>query len=91
MRPGTCHMVLTVEDSFLSGGHFYSRVTFSRTLTALVYEHYFGPWITNAGHLTSGSVLFRLVASYRRMVVQGVQQYGVFSLSPYDNFPATCC
>lgn len=71
MRPGTRHMVLTVDDSFALGGHFYSKSTLTATLRSIVYEHYFGPYITNSGHLTSASILFRLVASYRRVIMNG--------------------
>lgn len=70
MRPGTRHLVLTLEDSFVVGGHFYNKSTFSSTLRSIVFEHFYGCDITNTGHLTSASILFRLVASYRRELMK---------------------
>lgn len=71
LQSGARHMVLTSEDAFAIGGHFYNHGTFYNTMQSLVYEHYFGPWITNSGHLTSGVILFRLAASYRRILETG--------------------
>lgn len=48
MRPGTIHYVVTIEDSFLIGGHFYSSATYSATLRSIVWEHFYGTSITNS-------------------------------------------
>ena len=66
MRPNTRHKVLTVQDCLVIGGHFYSPVCYDRTLTGIVYEHFFGSLITNQTHATSGLVLFKLLAKYHR-------------------------
>lgn len=71
-------MVLTMTDSFMTGGHFFNRSTIYRTMCGIILEHYWGPFITNAGHLTSGSILFRLTSSYRRMVEQKATDSGKF-------------
>ena len=64
MRPNTRHKVLTLQHSVAFGAHFYSRIHFSRTLTAMTNEHYFGTFITNAAHLSTASILFKLMKKY---------------------------
>lgn len=61
MLPGTRHAVLTLEDSFVIGSHFYSRHTMSRTLYALTMEHYFNN-ISNASHPQYLVVLLKVLA-----------------------------
>ncbi|KAF8575385.1 hypothetical protein K439DRAFT_1623621 [Ramaria rubella] len=42
MHPGREHLVYTLEDSILRGGHFYSKVTLRRWLKAGLQEHWWG-------------------------------------------------
>jgi hypothetical protein len=69
MRPATRHFVVGTEDSFLVGGHFYSCSCFSRTLDAIIMEHYLGDSLTNADHSYSVIILFKLLLSYERVLV----------------------
>ncbi|KAF8574675.1 hypothetical protein K439DRAFT_1624142 [Ramaria rubella] len=64
MRPGREHLVYTLEDSILRGGHFYSKVTLWRLLKAGLQEHWWGCSSTNTEHLASESILYRLVQHY---------------------------
>ncbi|KAF8581162.1 hypothetical protein K439DRAFT_1619233 [Ramaria rubella] len=64
MRPGREHLVYTLEDSILRGGHFYSKVTLRRLLKAGLQEHWWGCSSTNTEHLASESILYRLVQHY---------------------------
>jgi hypothetical protein len=64
MRPGSRHFVLGTEDTFIVGGHFYSRSCYSRTFDAITMEHYLGDFLTNADHSYSAIVLFKLLRSY---------------------------
>ncbi|KAF8575368.1 hypothetical protein K439DRAFT_1623638 [Ramaria rubella] len=64
MRPGREHLVYTLEDSILRGGHFYSKVTLRRSLKAGLQEHWWGCSSTNTEHLASESILYQLVQHY---------------------------
>jgi hypothetical protein len=69
MRPATRHFVVGTEDSFLVGGHFYSRNCFSRTLDTIIMEHYLGDSLTNADHSYSSIILFKLLLLYEKALV----------------------
>ncbi|KAL5498458.1 hypothetical protein ACEPAH_2600 [Sanghuangporus vaninii] len=62
LPPNTPHAVLTLEDSFALGGHFYCSQTLDRSLQALVDEHFFGTVITNAQHTRAPLVLMKALA-----------------------------
>ncbi|KAL5536873.1 hypothetical protein ACEPAF_696 [Sanghuangporus sanghuang] len=62
LPPNTPHAVLTLEDSFALGGHFYCSKTLDRSLQALVDEHFFGTVITNAQHTRAPLVLMKALA-----------------------------
>ncbi|KAF8576324.1 hypothetical protein K439DRAFT_1622930 [Ramaria rubella] len=64
MHPGREHLVYTLEDSILRGGHFYSKVTLWQLLKAGLQEHWWGRSSTNTDHLASESILYRLVQHY---------------------------
>ena len=64
MRPGTVHLVVTSEHCLAAGGHFYSSVAFKRTLEALIFERYFGKYITNAEHPSSPLLIFKMLNHY---------------------------
>lgn len=64
MRPGTPHIVITVEDCFAVGGHFYNRRNLTATLHALICEHFNGKYITNVEHSNAGLILFKMVNDY---------------------------
>ncbi|KAF8576933.1 hypothetical protein K439DRAFT_1622480 [Ramaria rubella] len=63
MHPGREHLVYTLEDSILRGGHFYSKVTLQRSLKAGLQD-WWGCSSTNTEHLASESILYRLVQHY---------------------------
>ena len=65
MRPGTRHFVITLEHCLTVGGHFYNRENFLTTMHSLVYEHYFGKWVTNTAHPTSPIILFKTLCGYK--------------------------
>jgi hypothetical protein len=69
MRPATRHFVFGTEDTFIVGGHFYSRTCFSRTLDAITMEHYLGESLTNADHSYSAIILFKLLQSYEKALI----------------------
>lgn len=53
MQPNTPHCVLTIDDCFAVGGHFYSMATMDRTLDGLICHHSFGHLLTNESHSRS--------------------------------------
>ena len=59
MPPGTPHAVLTLEDSFALGGHFYNFGTMLETAKAMVQEHYFGLSLTNTEHTRAPILLMK--------------------------------
>jgi hypothetical protein len=62
MPPGTPHFVITTDDCFAVGGHFYNYDAIFDTMHAIVVEHYFGIVWTNTEHPTSAVLLFKMVA-----------------------------
>ena len=67
MRPGTHHFVITIEHCLALGGHFYNKDNFFTSLRTLVYEHYFGKWVTNTVHPSSPIMLFKTLSGYRKI------------------------
>ena len=67
MRPGTCHFVVTLEHCLAIGGHFYNKDNFLATMHSLIYEHYFGKWITNTVYPFSPIVLFKTFSEYSKI------------------------
>ena len=61
MPPFTPHFVLTTEDCFAVGGHFYNYVNMQRTMKAIVVEHYFGLNWVNTEHPTAPIILFKML------------------------------
>lgn len=59
MRSATNHLVVTFDDSFVFGGHFYMFETLSETLQAMAYEHYLGTSITNTEHCLAPVLLMK--------------------------------
>ena len=68
MRPGTWHFVITLEHCLALGGHFYNKENFVASLQSLIYEHYFGKWITNTAHPTSPVIFFKTLCGYKRIL-----------------------
>jgi hypothetical protein len=68
MRPNRPHMVFTLEDSILVGGHFYCPSTFDLSLAAGLQEHLFGRSSTNAAHLASETILYRTIRYYQHLL-----------------------
>ncbi|KLO05144.1 hypothetical protein SCHPADRAFT_947151 [Schizopora paradoxa] len=64
MHPGVPHFVISLNDCLAVGGHFFSSALFSKSLRAIVVEHYFGKDITNTEHLSSGLAFFKATAGY---------------------------
>ena len=65
MRPNRPHMVFTLEDSIVVGGHFYCPSTFGQSLKAGLCEHFFSHTSTNTEHLASEVILHRAIKYYR--------------------------
>lgn len=64
MRPGTVHHVVTSKNCIAVGGHFFSSLMFSRTLDAVVVEHFAAEFITNTDHTEVHIVLFKMLQKY---------------------------
>jgi hypothetical protein len=64
MRPGTFHMVLTLEDSVSTGGMFYNPVCYDRTAMALLSTHLHGMRVSNLSYPGGQLVLFELFLHY---------------------------
>jgi hypothetical protein len=79
MQPGTQHFVVGSEDTFIVGGHFYSKQCFSRTLDAITIEHYYGESVTNADHSYSVIILFKLMISYHQSISSNIENGGNYS------------
>lgn len=65
MRPGTVHVVYTLQDSIAVGGHFYTPNTMFNSYMAGIHEHSLGRYSTNTEHLAAEGILFR----YARYIV----------------------
>ena len=87
MRPGTVHLVVTSEHCLAAGGHFYSSVAFKRTLEALVFERYFGKYITNAEHPSSPLLIFKMLNHYVETCTEYIESGA--SGEPYYILPYT--
>ena len=61
MPPFTPHFVLTTEDCFAVGGHFYNYECMEKTMEAIVVEHYFGLNWVNTEHPTAPIILFKML------------------------------
>ena len=61
MPPFTPRFVLTTEDSFAVGGHFYNYNCMEKTMKAVVIEHYFGLNWVNTEHPTAPIILFKML------------------------------
>ena len=61
MPPFTPHFVLTTEDCFAVGGHFYNYKCMEKTIEAIVVEHYFGLNWVNTEHPTAPIILFKML------------------------------
>ena len=76
MPGGTPHTVITIEDSFVVGGHFYTISCMRTTMEALVNEHFMGNDWTNDEYPTAMIYLFKMVDDIRLRIETG--DYGVF-------------
>ncbi|KAF8514467.1 hypothetical protein JB92DRAFT_129579 [Gautieria morchelliformis] len=64
MPPGTVHCVLTVQDSFAVGGHFYTKWSLGASFEAGDREHRTGLQDTNTQHVRSELILHATLRSY---------------------------
>ncbi len=64
MAPGTPHHVITTENSIVTGGHFFSASHYTRTLEAILFEHFVGGEATNTSHSDVHIVLFKILRKY---------------------------
>jgi hypothetical protein len=73
MRPNRPHMVFTLEDSIVVGGHFYSGASLAPSLRAGLQEHLYGRHSTHTNHLASEVILYRIVRYFHHIleVVRG--------------------
>ncbi|KAH8109342.1 hypothetical protein DFH11DRAFT_1813003 [Phellopilus nigrolimitatus] len=68
MRPGTVHSVITLDDCFAVGGHFYHSGLFIETLNAMIIEHYRGKWVTNTEHTRMPMLLLKALTGYAEIL-----------------------
>jgi hypothetical protein len=68
MRPDCEHIVYTLEDTIVTGGHFYAATTLEQSMWSGLREHLFGRTSTNAEHLASEAILHRLMCYYRHVL-----------------------
>lgn len=76
MRPGTEHTVFTLENSIVVGSHFISEVTMELSMITGFREHYYGRVGTNASHLASEVIFYRILEFYRQRLVTGTLTTG---------------
>lgn len=71
MQPGTPHHVISTEDTIAVGGHFFSSLLFSRTLEAMIAEHFASDFLTNTEHSEVHIVLFKMLRKFRDGLEKG--------------------
>ena len=97
MRPGTEHIVLTLENSIVLGSHFLSDVTLLRSMCTGLHEHYWGATGTNTQHLGSEVILYRILALYQEKLENTGAIHGetfiekVGSFTDLEYRPASTC
>ena len=64
MPPGTVHIVTTLVDSFVEGGHFYSKHSLIKSLEAGIRENKSGAYDVNTEHICAEFILHALVEAY---------------------------
>ena len=74
MQPGTYHLVVTTVHCFTVGGHFYSPLTMSKTLMALLDEHFLGRHITNTHHSHMLIILFKFASYVLELLDRGAAE-----------------
>ncbi|KAH8108505.1 hypothetical protein DFH11DRAFT_1820838 [Phellopilus nigrolimitatus] len=74
MHPGTIHSVITLEDCFAVGGHFYFTGLFGQTLRAMVIEHYHGKWITNTEHTRMPLLLLKALVGFADIYLSNIRR-----------------
>jgi hypothetical protein len=80
MRPGTEHIVYTVEDAIARGGHFYTHHTLTRSLFVGIRESLHGRTSTNDTYLTAETVFHKIMRHY----------YKQFEIWKRDKVPGEC-
>jgi hypothetical protein len=80
MRPGTLHMVISLEDSVSTGGMFYNPKCYDLTLDTIVQLHHDGMRLSNSNYPGSQLILFQLFAHYHSKLVNA----GFYRMSSYD-------
>ena len=71
MNPGTPHIVITTEDCFCVGAHFFNLRCMSSTVEAIVNEHFLGTEWTNDEYPTAPITLFKLTDDIYEQVSAG--------------------
>lgn len=64
MQPGTPHMVVSLDDCLVIGGHFISSVCYDKSLKAMMLEHYGGTVVTNTEHPRCSLIFFKLLDAH---------------------------
>ncbi|KAK0434398.1 uncharacterized protein EV420DRAFT_1488665 [Desarmillaria tabescens] len=68
MRPDTHHAVLTLENCIVRGGHFYSTVTLSKTVSGWVHTCMLGYRIINVVHPELHQLLLRMMCYFHTVI-----------------------
>lgn len=68
MRPYTVHTVITTDSCIAVGGHFFSNFCYDLSFKGLIAEHFLGGAITNASHVQSAVLLFRVIIRIHRCI-----------------------
>ncbi|KAF8492887.1 hypothetical protein BU17DRAFT_72611, partial [Hysterangium stoloniferum] len=79
MPAGTIHAVMTLNDSWVEGGHFYGRNSLHRSFSAGLREHRQGLTDCNTEHPESEYILHALLETYHGILLSyfpDIQQVG---------------
>ncbi|KAK0460290.1 uncharacterized protein EV420DRAFT_1641635 [Desarmillaria tabescens] len=68
MHPDTHHAVLTLENCIVRGGHFYSTVTLSKTISGWVHTCMLGYRIINVVHPELHQLLLRMMCYFHTVI-----------------------
>ena len=89
MSPGTPHFVITTNDCFTVGAHFYNICCMKHSLDAVVNEHFLGTEWTNDEYPTAPITLFKLMDDIRLQVL--ADKCGMYILHPRHLMSPTIC
>jgi hypothetical protein len=69
MRPGREHLVYTLDDCIMRGGHFYAHSTLTMSLYAGIRESLHGRTSTNDVNRSAETVIQRILSLYCSKII----------------------